>query len=125
MFEHILRNLPEHANWEGSFYEQLTEYGTWNKQEFWLLHRDLILAAHELKDAATVDTQLAAAIVRLQANVDRLFIAHFDQNDVFKILDLSVDETYAFKERFEMAVVGVFSGKVLAEHAFELVNPLL
>ncbi len=125
MFEHILRNLPEHKDWEGSFYEQLTEYGTWNKQEFWLLHRDLILAAHELKDAATVDTQLAAAIVRLQANVDRLFIAHFDQNDVFKILDLSVDETYAFKERFEMAVVGVFSGNVLAEHAFELVNPLL
>lgn len=125
MFEHILRNLPEHANWEGSFYEQLTEYGTWNKNEFWLLHRDLVLAAHELKDAETVDKQLAAAIVRLQANVDRLFIAHFDQNDVFKILDLSADETYAFKERFEMAVVGVFSGKVIAEDAFELINPLL
>jgi len=125
MFEHILCNLPEHANWEGSFYEQLTEYGTWNKKEFWLLHRDLVLAAHELKDAEKVDKQLAEAIVRLQANVDRLFIAHFDQNDVFTILDLNVDEIYAFKERFETAVAGVFSGKVLAEDAFELLNPLL
>lgn len=124
-FENIFRNLPGNANWVGSFYEQLTEHGIWNKKEFWLLHSDLILAANKLKDSESVDKQLAWAIVKLQSNIDRLFIAHFDEKDVFAILGVSTGELHAFKERFDLAVVDVFSGEVLPEGAFELVNPLL
>ncbi|MES2038115.1 MAG: Imm41 family immunity protein [Pseudomonadota bacterium] len=125
MFENIFRNLPGNANWVGSFYEQLTEHGIWNKKEFWLLLSDLILAANKLKDSESVDKQLAWAIVKLQSNINGLLIAHFDEKDVFAILDMSTGELYAFKERFDLAVVGIFSGEVLPEDAFELTNPLL
>lgn len=125
MFENIFRNLPGNENWESSFYAQLTEYGIWDKNAFWMLHSDLVHAANLFRDADSVDKELAWAIVRLQSHVDRLFIAHFNQNDVFAIHDLSTDDMYAFKERFDMAVLGVFSGEVLPEDAFELVNPLL
>ncbi|MFZ6768854.1 hypothetical protein ACO0LM_17490 [Undibacterium sp. Di26W] len=125
MFENISRNLPGNANWAGSFYEQLSEYGIWDKDAFWLLNKDLVLAANKLKNLNSVDKEFASAIVRLQSNVDRLFAAHFNKNDVFKIVNLSTDDMYAFKERFDMAVTGVFSGEVLSEYAFELVNPLL
>ncbi|MFZ6643351.1 hypothetical protein ACO0LL_26755 [Undibacterium sp. TC4M20W] len=133
MFEDICRNLPGNTNWPGSFYEQLAEHGIWNTKEFWLLHRDLVLAANKLRDVGSVDKQFALTIVRLQATVDRLFSAHFDENDVFKILAidnelgtvLNSDELHAFKERFDLAVTGVFSGEIFPEYAFELVNPLL
>lgn len=124
MFENISRNLPGNPHWEGSFYEQLTEYGIWDKKEFCLLHRDLILAANQFKDSAAIDKQVACAIVTLQSNVSRLFAAHFNENDVFNILDLSNDELHACKERLDAAVVSVFSGELLTEDAFELADPL-
>ncbi|MBC3920765.1 hypothetical protein H8L32_25085 [Undibacterium sp. CY18W] len=120
MFENISRNLPGNANWKGSFYEQLTECGIWDKHAFWMLHKDLVLAADKLKNLSSVDKELASAIVRLQSNVDRLFAAHFNKNDVFKIVNLSTDDMYALKERFDMAVIGVFSGAVPPEDAVEL-----
>ncbi|MFZ6736027.1 hypothetical protein ACO0LG_29175 [Undibacterium sp. Ji42W] len=80
-----------------------------------------------------MDKKFALKIVKLRSNVDRLFAAHFDENDVFKILAidnelgtvLNIDELHAFKERFDLAVTGVFSGEIFPEHTFELVNPLL
>ena len=123
MFENISRNLPGNPSWKGSFYEQLTEYGIWDKKEFCLLHSDLVLAANKFKDSAAIDKQFACAIVRLQSNVSRLFAAHFNENDVFNIVDLSNDELHAYKERLDAAVVSVFSGELLTEDTFELAYP--
>ncbi|WP_423681469.1 hypothetical protein [Undibacterium sp. WLHG33] len=125
MFENIFRNLPGNVNWEGSFYEQLTEFGRWDAKEFWMLHLDLINAADKFKNFDSVDKELALGIVTLQSKIARLFIAHFNERDAFKIINLSEENLYAFKERFDLAVIGVFSGEVLSEDSFDLVNPLL
>lgn len=125
MFENIFRNLPGNSKWEGSFYEQLTEFGIWDEKEFWLLHLDLIVAAGEFKNADSIDKKLACGIVALQSKIDRLFAAHFNERDAFKIIGIGEENLYAFKERFDLAVIGVFSGEVLSEDAFDVVNPLL
>ena len=123
--ENIFRNLPGNPKWEGSFYEQLSEHGRWDIDEFWILHLAITQTAKSLKQSDLIEKKLALNVVVLQSRIDQLFVAHFNKNDAYEILDLSVDELFAFKERFDLAVMGVFSGEVLPESSFELTNPLL
>lgn len=125
MHDHIYRNLPGNPNWEGSFYEKLTEHCVWDADEFWKLHFDLTQAAKISNQSDQIDRELALWVCMLQTKVFRLVCAHFNQNDVFKISNLASEEIYQFIERFEMAVIGVFSGEVLSESAFDLCNPLI
>ena len=123
-FKTIYRNLPGHLEWEGSFYEILVEYGIWNEDEFWKLHHDLTMVAMENK-GEKMDRILAAAIVKICLRVVNSIAAHYNDNDVFTIENLDDMQLIDFKERFEMAVMGAFSGEVLDESHFDLKNPLL
>ncbi|ABI39371.1 hypothetical protein Shewmr4_2300 [Shewanella sp. MR-4] len=122
--QELERNIPGHSNWEGSFFERLTEYGEWDHKAFWLLHRELVELA-QLADENPVDRNLAYMLLYLQQRVLNLVAAHFAENDVFKITNLKGEQLYEFKERFDMAVLGVITGEVLPESSFDLVNPLL
>ncbi len=121
----ILKNLPVSPDWEGSFYHQLSEYGRWATDEFWILHLALSRSASRLAQIDNVPKKFALEIVTLQSKVDRLLTAHFDPNDVFEIGNLSISELHAFKERFDSVIVAVFSGEVLPESSFDLANPLI
>lgn len=120
----IFRNLPGNPNWEGSFYEQLTEYGIWNSDEFWKLHLALTEAALRPTGSEFIDRKVALAVATLQAEISRLVSAHYDANDVFEIKNLTPTDLHAFYERFEHAVLSVYSGEVLPESSYDLVNPL-
>jgi hypothetical protein len=121
----IFRNLPANPDWEGSFYEQLTEHGDWNIVEFWKLHLDLVEVARSEDLSTGVSRELALAVATLFAKIKNLISAHYNVNDVFQINNLSADELFAFSERLEHAVLGVFSGQVLAESSYDLTSPLL
>lgn len=118
------RNIPGHSNWEGSFFERLTEYGEWDHEAFWRLHQELVELAQRA-DKNPVDRDLAYMLLYLQQRVLNLVASHFAKNDVFKITNLKGEQLYEFKERFDMAILGVITGEVLPESSFDLVNPLL
>ncbi len=121
----ICRNLPSSEKWRGSFYERLSEYGEWDSHEFWILHLDLISTAKALSQERAIDKQLACSVVLLKTKIDNLYAAHFNSFDVFKIVNLDVEDLLAFKERFDLAILGIFSGEVFPEERFELMNPFL
>ena len=125
MHVQIFRNLPGNPGWEGSFYEQLTEHGDWSIVEFWKLHFELVGVGRSEDLSAGVSRELALAVATLFAKITSLISAHYNLNDVFQINNLSPDELLAFSERLEHAVLGVFSGQVIAESSYELANPLI
>lgn len=123
MVEYIYQNIPGNPHWIGSFYERLVEYGEWNVDEFWRLHLALIEAAKNSSKSEQINRALALAVVKIHLRVSGLISAHFDNNDVFKITNLSHEEIHQFKERLDLAVSGVFSGEVLPESSFDLKRP--
>lgn len=125
MYVQIFRNLPGSPSWEGSFYERLTEHGEWSIVEFWKLHFELVAVARSGDLSVGVNRELAMAVVMLFAKITNLISAHYNVSDVFQVINLSSDELLVFSERLEHAVLGVFSGQVIAEFSYELVNPLI
>ena len=125
MYLELKRNLPTSNNWEGSFYERLTEYGEWNHEAFWVLHFELISIAKSINRSKSIDRELSIALVTLQQKVLNLVVAHFNKKDTFKILNLKRELLLNFIERFEIAILGVLSGVIPPESSFDLVNPLL
>lgn len=124
-YPELARNMPGNVKWEGSFYERLTEYGEWNEEAFWKLHREFIEVAKSVNDEPYLNKQLVHMLMFIQQRVLNLIAAHFNVNDSFQISNLSVDLVHEFKERFEMAVIGVVTGEVFSESSFDLKNPLL
>lgn len=125
MYEQIFRNLPGNPNWEGSFYEQLTEFGKWNRDEFWKLHLELLSVAQFEARSETLDRAVALAVVTLYSKISSLISANYNTNDVFKIVNLTNDDLGAFTERLQHAVLSVFSGKIIPESSYDLTNPLI
>ncbi len=125
MHSELLRNIPGNPNWEGSFYERLTEYGEWDSKSFWILHLDLLNIAKQQISDRPIERELAYMLLLLQQKVLTLISAHFTKNDVFQIDNINTEQLYEFKERFEMAILGAISGEVLPESSFDLVNPLV
>jgi hypothetical protein len=125
MSDEIQRNLPGNPEWESSFYGKLAEHGVWDVDAFWRLHLDLILAARTNCLSEQIDRKFALVVTTLFARVANLIEAHFNSNDVFKITNMTTDDLLAFRERFEHAVLGVFSGEILPETSFDLTNPLI
>ena len=125
MFDELQRNLPGNPNWEGSFYEQLTEHAVWDVDAFWQLHLYLVQSAAAQSGSGLVNRDLALAIVTLQGKVMTLVSAHYDANDVFKIRNIHPETLHSFVERFQHAMLAVISGEVLPESSYDLVNPLL
>ena len=124
LFDEIQRNLPGSSDWQGSFYEQLTEHGLWSMGEFWKLHLCLVETAHSFRFKPVARNQ-ALAVVTLQGKIMNLVAAHYDQNDAFFIRNLAPNELHAFVERFQHAVLSVFSGEVIPEASYDIVNPLI
>jgi len=121
----ILRNLPGNPNWEGSFYERLSQHGFWDVAEFWKLHLALVVSATDFAACTHIGRPLAAGVATLQARISNLIAAHYNAHDAFQISNLTAAELNAFSERFEHAVLAVFSGAVLPESSYDLVNPLV
>jgi hypothetical protein len=125
MHSELERNIPGNSNWEGSFYEQLTENCEWDSKSFWELHLELVNIAKNQNSDGDIPVGLAYNLLYLQERVLNLITAHFTKNDIYKIENINAEQIYEFKERFEMAILGAVSGKVVPESSFNLVNPLL
>ena len=119
------KNFPRHFNWQDSFYAELTESGIWNAEKFWKLHRDIIMITVDLSKDKDVNRIFAADLIWLSIRINELVLSHFNETDVFIIENIGNDELLMLKERFDLAVIGVFSGELLKEEEFELVNPLI
>ena len=125
MYSELERNLPGHPDWEGSFYEKLTDYGEWDVNAFWKLHLDFLEIAESVNGSNTISRDLARKLLLLQQKVLNLVSSHFNDNDVYEIANIETDLLYEFIERFEMAILGAVSGEVHPESSFGLVNPLV
>mgnify|MGYP000707652100 CR=1 FL=1 len=125
MHSELERNIPGNSNWEGSFYERLTEFGDWDSKSFWVLHLELLSIAKQQQANLSVEKNLVYMLLYLQQKVLNLITAHFTKNDVFEISNIKTEQLYEYKERFEMAILGAISGEVLPEASFDLVNPLV
>ena len=69
MYLELKRNLPSSNNWEGSFYERLTEYGEWNGEAFWVLHLELIYIAKNINSSKNINLDLVITLVTLQQKI--------------------------------------------------------
>jgi hypothetical protein len=124
MYEAIFRNLPGNSAWPGSFYERLVEHAIWDKEQFWTLHLALLCASRASDSRESINRELAWAVATIQSRVLGLVAAHYNQNDTFVITNLNPDELNAYIERFDHAILGVFSAEAVAESAYDLTNPL-
>ncbi|WP_417284915.1 hypothetical protein [Comamonas sp.] len=125
MYESIFENLPGNPRWVGSFYERLVEDAVWDKAEFWKLHLALTEAGSASGSLKSINRELAWAVAKIQSRVLGVLAAHYNPNDIFVISNLAPDELCQFIERFDHAVLGVFSGEVPAESSYDLINPLI
>lgn len=124
MSRELERNVPGHPDWEGSFYERLSEYAEWNIEKFWDLHFDLLSIANS-RSKNTTNSDFCYALLYLQQRVLNLIIAHYNPEDIFNIHNINNQELFEFKERFEMAIIGAITGEVLSESCFDLMNLLI
>lgn len=123
--EAIFENLPGSQHWSASFWGRLVEDCVWDIQQFWRLHDALLAVAESLQTSPVLDRGLACAVVRIQARVLGAFSAHYDSSDHFNISNLDDQELRDYVERFEHAVLAVFSGEVLPESSYDLQPPSL
>lgn len=126
MIKYILENSIESELFsEHSFYGKLSDYGIWDADEFWNLHKELILLSYRLKVNQAIESDVLAKVISIYVNISNLIISSVNCNDGFFISNIDISELIAFKERLDLAVVGIFSGDVISESSFDLVNPLL
>ena len=125
MYHEIQQNLPGNPEWERSFFGRLAEDCVWDVDAFWRLHLDLIVATRTSCGSGQIDREVALAVATIFARVSSLVASHFHDQDVFKITNLTTDDLLAFRERFEHAFLGFFSGEILPESSFDLTNPLI
>ncbi|MGF1740301.1 immunity 41 family protein [Vibrio profundum] len=121
----IERYSSAHPDWEGSFSERLYEYCEWNVTEFWKLHKSLVELAIWLRGEDKIDKQLVGRILGIQKSVWTMVAAHFNENDVVRLKGVTDEQLHEFVERFDLAITGISSGKVLPESRFDLINPLI
>ena len=124
-FPVLEKNMPGNLEWEGSFYERLTEDGEWDIDAFWVLHQELYLIAESQSAEISIDRDLAYMLLFIQQRVLNLISANFVKNDVYIISNINIDQLYEFKERFEIAILAIITGELLPEESFNLKNPLL
>lgn len=97
----LKRNLPDHPDWEGSFYGQLTEHGRWNNPAF----DRLLQCLSELRIVDPIRSETARDLLSLQAKVLNLVAAHFNQQDVFIIENLDTEEILDKSGELESAIM--------------------
>jgi hypothetical protein len=120
----LFANLPGSDTWDESLWGRLVEDGVWDEQAFWELHAALISLARINNGSALIDRATAQAVCKIQARVLGCVASHRDPDDVFKITNLSDERLGDFVERFEHAVLSVFSGEFLPESSYALRSPL-
>ena len=125
MYDCIFENLPGNPRWVGSFYERLVEDAIWDRDEFWKLHLALTTAASTSGPLKAINRELAWAVAKIQSRVLGVVAAHYNPKDIFVISNLAPDELHQFVERFDHAILGFFSGEVLAESSYDLTNPFI
>ena len=116
----IARNFPWcPENDDTSFGGRLHEEGVWSWEEYWQLE----WALHRLcGDPPT--RELHWRVFRIFSYCFASFAHHLDPNDAFEISNLSREELYDAKERFQLVFEGFF-GAMPAQDCFEQANPLL
>lgn len=120
----LFANLPGSDTWGGSFWGRLVEDGVWDEQAFWKLHAALNSLARANGGSVSIDRATAQAVCKVQARVLGCVASHYDPGDVFEITNLGDERLRDFVERFEHAVLSVFSGEVLPESSYALRSPL-
>ncbi|WP_104403509.1 Imm41 family immunity protein [Vibrio penaeicida] len=125
--DEILKNVPGDGSpdWEHTFYGRLSEYGEWDVQKFWTLHRALIEVGVLVKESTSVDRNLVYALLYIQNGVLVHVSSHFDSRVSWKVESIDDEELQEYAERFQLAILGAISGDIIPESSFELVNPLL
>ena len=103
MYEELFRNLPSDKNWEGSFYETLTEHGIWDEIEFSKLEFCLCAINAQMESSKILDARIVRALLELQQRISRCIQSHYDRKDIFKISNVSEEQLYDLVERFELA----------------------
>ncbi len=104
---------------------RLHEEGVWDKDEFWHLHADLTRYSIANKDHDCVPRRAASEVARMIFSIMKLYAAHRDPNDGYRIKGVADEELHEFIERIELLSAAFFSGKILEESSFDLQNPYL
>lgn len=105
---------------ENSFIGCLHEQNIWHREEYWLLEK----ALYDLSEQSN-EPETNHRIFCIFSRVFLLLCAHYDDNDVFHIENLSRQELYDLRERWQVVFEGYFSGYMPSQTIFEIANPLL
>ena len=106
---------------EQSFSGRLHEDSMWDWHEYWQLEK----ALYDLCAIDDFRREVAWPIFRIFSYGQMVLSCHFDPNDHFKIKELSSDEIYIVRERFQRVFEGYFKGDMPDPCDFEGMNPLL
>jgi hypothetical protein len=117
----IARNFPwcdEHDDL--SFGGRLHEDCVWNWDEYWQLEWALYQLCNE-----SPSRELYWPVFRIFSYCFASLGHHSDPNDLFRIKNLSAEELYDAKERFQLVFEGFFAGSMPDQDFSEHRNPLL
>lgn len=110
---------------EHSFLRILHEDETWNHEKYWELDHAMVVCAKNNREQTQLNRELCAVAARIYINILGLVSAHYDENDFFRIKNLSDEEVFDFREKTELRFEHFYSGEVLTERLFRQKNPLI
>lgn len=104
----IRENDPFSEHWrEGSFVEQLTEYGRFHVDEYLRLDEALIKVA-----ALGLDVDTLGLVVRVFEQISLMVKCHIDPHDVYRIADLDEEQVAEFDRRIRFLMIDMSFGNV-------------
>lgn len=102
----IRQNDPFSDDWrEGSFVEQLTEYGRFHADEYLRLEGALIEVA-----ALGLDVDTLGLVVRVFEQISLMVKCHVDPHDVYRIEGLDEEQVVEFDRRIRFLMVDISFG---------------
>jgi hypothetical protein len=117
----ISSNFPWCEEWdESSFIGYLHDYAMWDYEKYWQLELSLYNICKQ-----NISFEMKWRIFKIFSSTMMMFCSHFDQNDVFKIKNLSNEEIFDLRERVQLVFEGIFQNKMPNQDIFDLKNPLL
>lgn len=109
----INRNFPwcdEHTDL--SFSGILHEEYIWSDEEYLKLDNELYTLAKEYNHSNTIPRELVWRCMRIFSLIMLYIGCHFDDNDSYRITNLTNDELYLRRERLQLVFEGFFQGKM-------------
>lgn len=120
----INRNCPENnAYSDDSFTGLLHEQCHWSDEEYFKLDDALHQLARLYQDESLLPREITWPLMRIFSFVMMTIANHYNKNDLYRIENLTDEQLFERKTRFQQVFEGFFNGSMFPTHFFDYQPP--